>query len=255
MAVMRRWIQKLLWSAGYVLFNTRSRDCYACDGLFTANNDHFRDNEVFKSAYSRGIQASGGIDPKIEWRVHVALWAAQSAIRVDGDFVECGVNAGFISSAIMHRLKWKGVAKRFYLIDTFRGPVLTQYSDEEVNRGRLKVAESAIAEGAYVTDLGRVRANYAEWPNAEVVQGIVPEILPKLGIENVAFLHLDMNCAYPESAALKHFWNLLSPNAVVLFDDYAYFENDDLTYAIDSVALALGTEVLSLPTGQGLIIK
>jgi hypothetical protein len=42
---------------------------------------------------------------------------------------------------------------------------------------------------------------------------------------------------------------------MVLLDDYAYFGNDSLKHAIDSAAAALGTEVLSLPTGQGLIVK
>ena len=56
--------------------------------------------------------------------------------------------------------------KRFYLIDTFRGPVLSQYSEEEVQRGQRKIVEEAMAKGAYVTDIDRVRANYAEWPNA-----------------------------------------------------------------------------------------
>jgi hypothetical protein len=59
-----------------------------------------------------------------------------------------------------------------------------------------------------------------------------------------------MNCAYPERAALEHFWNLLSPHAMVLFDDYAYFGNDCLAQAIDSAAGSLGTEVLSCLRGK-----
>lgn len=245
----------MLASAGYVVFNTRSRECYACDSLFTTNNDAFRDAPLFKAAYDRGVQASGGFDPQIEWRVHVALWAARAACGVPGDFVECGVNAGFVSSAIMQRLDWGRVGKRFYLIDTFSGPVLAQYSEEEVALGRVQAAEEAMAKGGYVTSLERVRANYAEWPNVEIVQGVVPEVLPALGIERVAFLHLDMNCAYPERAALEHFWDRLSPHALVLLDDYAYFGHNGLGQAIDSAAAALGTEVLSLPTGQGLMVK
>jgi hypothetical protein len=138
----------LLGRAGYVVFNTRSRDYYARDSLFTSNNDSFRDDPVFQLAYARGVKASGGVDPHMEWRVHVALWAACAAARVPGDFVECGVNAGFVSSAIMHHLNWAAIAKRFYLIDTFSGPVLTQYSAEEVSKGRLQVAEKALASGA-----------------------------------------------------------------------------------------------------------
>lgn len=253
--MVRHWIRKLLGRAGYVVFNTRSREYYNRDSLFTLNNASFRDAPIFKAAYARGVKAGNGVDPQMEWRVHVALWVARAAIHVPGDFVECGVNAGFVSSAIMHRLGWRNIDKRFYLIDTFNGPVLTQYSKEEVNHGRLQIAKDAMAKGAYVTSLERVRANYSEWPNVEIVQGVVPEVLPTLGIENVAFLHIDMNCAYPERAALEYFWDLLSPHAMVLLDDYAYFGNDSLARAIDSAAVSLGTEVLSLPTGQGLIVK
>jgi hypothetical protein len=64
-----------------------------------------------------------------------------------------------------------------------------------------------------------------------------------------------MNCAYPESAALQYFWNRLSPGAFVLLDDYAYFGCESQIEAIDSLALSLGFNVLSLPTGQGLIMK
>ena len=253
--MVKRWIGRYLRSAGYAVFHARSREHYARDGLFTVHNQSFRSDPVFAQAYARGVQASDGVDPEMEWRVHVALWAAVNAARVPGDFVECGVNAGFVSSAIMQRLDWGRVPKRFYLIDTFDGPVVTQFSAKEVGLGRLQLAEAAIKQGAYVTDLDRVRANYAEWPNLEVVQGVVPAVLPGLGIEKVAFLHLDMNCAYPERAALEHFWNLLSPGGMVLLDDYAYVGNDGLAEAIGEAAAGLGVEVLSLPTGQGLIIK
>ena len=246
-------VKKGLGLAGYSVWNTRNR--YADDGLLTMHGDQFRRDPDFQAAYARGIQATHGIDPKFEWRAHVALWTASRALRVPGDFVECGVNAGFVSSAIMHRLNWRSVDRRFFLVDTFSGPVLSQYSANEVGRGRRQLAEEAFAAGAYVTDLDRIVANYSEWPNAIVVQGAVPEVLPPLDIMNVAFLHIDMNCAYPEQAALEFFWDRLSPGALVLFDDYSYFGHDCQNQAISETARRLGTEVVSLPTGQGLIIR
>jgi len=204
--LLKTWIRRRLESAGYVVFNTRSPDYYAHDSLFTTNNDHFLEDPAFQAAYARGVKASGGVDPRIEWRLHTALWAALAAARVPGDFVECGVNAGFVSSAIMHRLDWPRVAKTFYLIDTFAGPLLAQYSAAEADDGRVHAAEDAIARGAYMTDLERVRANFSEWPRVEIVQGAVPDVLPSLAIASVAFLHIDMNCAWPERAALEHFW-------------------------------------------------
>ncbi|MBI5283445.1 MAG: class I SAM-dependent methyltransferase [Candidatus Solibacter usitatus] len=225
------------------------------DGLFTVHNDHFRDDPAFRAAYKRGVLASMGVDPAFEWRVHVALWAASTAIQAPGDFVECGVNAGFISSAIMHHLRWESINRRFLLIDTFNGPVLQQFSDAEVEQGRLKLAEASLRSGAYVTDMVRVSRNFSEWPNAVVVPGEVPQVLSKLDVGAVAFLHIDMNCAFPERAAREHFWERISPRGIVLRDDYAYFGHEEQAEEMDKAAVALGTKILSLPTGQGLIVK
>jgi hypothetical protein len=155
----------------------------------------------------------------------------------------------------MHYLKWRDVDKRFYLVDTFSGPVIGQYSAEEAGRGRVKIAEAAMAAGAYVTDAARVRANFAEWPNAVLAPGAAPEVLASLPIDRVAFLHIDMNCAYPERATLEFFWDRLSPGAYVLLDDYAYAGADCQGEAIDAAAEKLGARVLALPTGQGLIVR
>ena len=161
-----------------------------------------------------------------------------------------------MSSAIMHRLDWNSLARRFYLIDTFDGPILEQFSREEVEKGRRQVAQSALAAGAYVTDIDRVRANCSEWQNVTIIQGAVPEVLLTQDlIGKVAFLHIDMNCAYPEQAALEFFWERLSPGAIILLDDYAYSGHEAQASAIDAATKVRGAQVLSLPTGQGLIIR
>jgi hypothetical protein len=195
------------------------------------------------------------VDPHFEWRVHIALWAARIASRLPGDFAECGVNAGFMSSAIMQGLDWDRLGKKFYLIDTFEGPAVEQFSSEEVQRGRAELARKALEAGAYVTDLERVRTNFAQWRGVEIVAGRVPEVLAGIHFGEIAFLHLDMNCAYPEREALRFFWERLVRGGVVLLDDYAYFGHESQAAAMDEVAETVGAEVLSLPTGQGLMIK
>jgi len=254
-AALRSWARRRLASAGYVYFKVGSPEYYAQDSLFTTNNDDFRRSPRFRAAYARGLRASCGVDPHIEWRVHVALWAAGVGVRAAGDFVECGVNAGFLSSAIMQYLDWAALPKRFHLIDTFQGPVLSQYTAEEISSGRAAMVKDAVDRGAYVTDLERVAANFSEWPNVALLPGVVPDVLRSLHIGRVAFLHLDMNCAYPERAALEFFWDSLSPGGVVLLDDYGYFGYDSHRQAIDAVVQQRGADVLSLPTGQGLIMR
>src|SRR5207248_9328469 len=118
----------------------------------TFHDDRALHDPAFRRAYARGVQAGRGVNPGMAWRIHIALWAARMALRAPGQFVECGVNAGFVSSAIMDYLDWNAVARKFILIDTFAGPVLSQYSEKEVAQGRVRIAREAMAAGAYVTD-------------------------------------------------------------------------------------------------------
>jgi hypothetical protein len=95
-----------------VLKNHFGPNAYNRDGLITVHNHTFMGEPQFQRAYDRGVAAIGGDDKyRIQWRVHVALWAAASAAKLEGDFVECGVNYGFMSSAIMEALDWDKLGK------------------------------------------------------------------------------------------------------------------------------------------------
>lgn len=252
-SLLKKLVKPLLNRFGYTALN--AKDYYSSDGLFTPHQPRFLQSDLFQTAYRRGVEASHGFDPNFEWRLHIALWAAQRALEAQGDFIECGVNAGFISSAIMQHLNWESTQRTFYLVDTFAGPPLAQYSEQEIQQGRHQVARDAIASGAYVTDIERVRSNFSQWPNTAVIQGEVPGVLSQLPLTQVAFAHLDMNSASPECAALEFLWPLLSARGLILLDDYAYFRSNPQGDALDMAARRLGIEILSLPTGQGLILK
>ena len=58
---------------------------YDRDGLISVHNHDFMKDPRFIRAYKRGVKANK-IDYQIEWRIHVALWAASYASRLDGDF-------------------------------------------------------------------------------------------------------------------------------------------------------------------------
>lgn len=228
---------------------------YDQDGLRTAHDHDFVTDTRFRAAYARGLQAGAGVDNRIHWRVHVALWAARNAVHLPGDFVECGVNAGVVSSAICHDLEWNARDKTFWLVDTFAGPVEELYSEQERREGKVAHFQEVLACGGYVCDVERARANFAEWPRARVVQGVVPDCLASLDVGPVAFVHVDMNCAAPEVAASEHFWPRLVPGGFLLYDDYAYHGYREQKLALDEFALRKGVDILALPTGQGLVVK
>lgn len=227
---------------------------YHQDGLSSAHNHEFMDDPAFARAYARGVQATT-IDYRWHWRVHVGLWAAECASRLSGDFVECGVNYGALASSIMTYLDWDRLAKTFYLLDTFAGLDERYVSEDEVRDGALQKNAHHLQSGFYATDIERVKRNFSEWRNVAIIQGSIPETLPRVGAQRVAFLHLDMNCAPPEVAAAEFFWPRLVPGAFVLLDDYAFDGYRLQKLAMDAFARGKGVGIVSLPTGQGMMIK
>lgn len=229
-------------------------DAYDQDGLISYHNHEFMQDPRFNAAYQRGVEAAAR-DYNWHWRVHIGLWAAQTAVRLPGDFVECGVNRGFLSSSIMRLLDWDTLGRTFYLLDTFRG-IDARYLSDDDRRERVEAKSAAfIEQGFYVTDVDTVRRNFAEWRHAVIVEGPIPETLPRVNSERIAFLHIDLNCAAPEVAALEYFWPRLQIGAPVLLDDYAYHGYRHQKVAMDALATRLGVAIASLPTGQGLLIR
>jgi hypothetical protein len=229
---------------------------YAQDGLVSVHSHAFMDDPQFQRAYARGVAAIGGVDSyHWHWRVHIGLWAARLGVELEGDFVECGVNRGFLSSAIMDYLDWNSQQRDFWLLDTFAGLDARFISEAERAGGALRRNAESLDRGFYVRGADGARANFAQWPRARIIEGAVPETLGRISASRVAYLHLDMNVAPPEIAALAHLWGKLSAGAPVLLDDYAYLGHAAQRQALDAFARAHGVAICSLPTGQGLIIK
>lgn len=245
-------IKKTVGIAGFEIRRSEpSVGVYDRDGLQSIHNHDFMDDSRFVRAYNRGVKAAG--DFSWQWRVHIGLWAAENAARLNGDFVECGVNRGFLSSAIMEYLDWNSTGKTFYLLDTFSG--LDERFIREDSIVNKEMNRAHLADGFYVSGAESVRENFSEWKNVTIIEGSVPESLELVDSTRVAYLHIDMNSAEPEVAAFEYFWDRLVPNAFVLLDDYAYHGYDLQKQAMDTAAAAKGHAIASLPTGQGLLIK
>jgi hypothetical protein len=100
-----------------------------------------------------------------------------------------------------------------------------------------------------------VKVNFSQWKNIQIIEGSIPETLDQVETQNVAYLHLDMNCSPPEIAAINFFWDRLVPGSVVLLDDYAYRGYESQKHAMDAFGKEKQVMIASLPTGQGLLMK
>jgi hypothetical protein len=262
--IVYKLLRRLSNIVGYNIIITRKSDApdtpyktYMQDGLMSQHSNEFLIDERFIKAYERGIKAAEGIDWKIQWRVHVALWAAHTCSRIEGDYVECGVAYGFRSSAIMEYLNWNELNKNFYLFDTFEGLDKRYLTSEELGRiGNVESHnEKMRKESGYVNDYQTVVKNFHEWDRVHLIKGAVPETLNTTPIDKVAYLHIDMNCVIPEIAAIEHFYPKLSIGSIILLDDYTFNGCSEQKKAMDKWADKIGVTILSLPTGQGMLVK
>lgn len=220
---------------------------YNEDGLATRHNSDFVTDRRFLVAYQRGKETGswGGAD--IQWRAFISCWAANRARSLVGDFVECGVNRGGLAMTVMHYIDFQRLDRKFYLLDTFCGLVEKYITQEERQLG--------IVPGRYEECYEFVQATFRDFPNVEIIRGTVPDTLPLVKAEKVAYLEIDMNCAEPEIAAAEYFWDKLVSGAVVILDDYGWEGHIVQKRAFDQFAQQRGVQVLALPTGQGLIFK
>lgn len=250
----RTLVRRLVETTGYTIKPLSRAHVYDEDGLWTIHNHEFMADPAFCNAYNRGVRAAAD-EYHIHWRAHIALWTASSASKLDGDFVECGVNYGFLSSAIMQYLNWDSLGKIFYLLDTFAGLDKRYVSELELKSGAMELNQQLLRTNGYAQNVDSVRANFSEWQNVRIIQGSVPDTLSAVDAQKIAYLHLDMNCAAPEVAAFNLLWERLVPGAFVLLDDYAYHGYSAQKSAMDAAAKAKDLSIASLPTGQGLLIK
>ena len=213
---MKRFIQRLFEQTGYTISRKPptssqhmgvSDGAYDQDGLRSVHNHDFMTDKLFSKAYQRGCDADS--DHRIHWRIHIGIWAAVTASRLEGDFVECGVNRGFLSSAIMEFLDWNSMDKTFYLLDTFAGLAPDQSSDAELKNG-----EAMTAKGYYCKGVDPIQRNFSQWHNVRIIQGTVPQTLDQVDTQKVAYLHLDMNCAKPEAARRAFTVRRRPPNSI-----------------------------------------
>ena len=141
-------------------------------------------------------------------------------------------------------------ARKYYLMDTFQGLVPELVNDAERAIGRLEMFD-----GTYPECYEQTKKNFEEFDDVVMIRGTIPDTLPQNKAKQIAFMHIDMNCAAPEVAAMRYFWPKVERGGIVVLDDYAYHGYQPQKDAMDALGREIGFMVASLPTGQGLVVK
>lgn len=195
-------------------------DCF----LTAAQSDFLHTTQFTKAVKaSRAAFEQDGLPFDPVWRLHTLLWAASNART--GTFVECGVNKGAMSAGILAVYHQK--ISKFYLCDCW------DFDD-------------------YTGTFEGVQKTFAPYGSkVELVYGRMPAASTRINTYSISFLHMDMNDGAVEVETLRRLWPQLVDGCIIVLDDYAFpgFVECEKPWRIS------GHNILSLPTGQGLIIK
>jgi hypothetical protein len=185
--------------------------------------------------------------PNWHWNLQTVLWAVRQVQDVPGDFVELGVFRGHTTLFVADYLDFAASPRTWWLYDTFAGIPEDQLDADWVERNARTYG------GTYSFE--EVRERFAGFPNIEVIQGRVPEVLADRMPGQVAFLHMDLNNSVAEIAALDLLFDRIPSGGVIVFDDYCWEASRAQHEAEKAWFAARNLHILPLPTGQGVFVK
>ena len=223
---------------------------YAFDGMATAHNLHFFNDDRFKSALQRAVRA-GGFDYGIPLRLHQAIWCVDKAMKLPADsiFIELGTGKGYVMSAILGSLEFLKMdlkKKAVFLFDTFESNATDYKSEQDSSLGR---------NIYYAESFNSVEKNFSEYSNVKLVRGKLPDTLETVKLGKIGFLHIDLNAPEIETQCFRILWDRILPGGVVLIDDYAYSGFEYTNRLFNDLARELDISILTTASGQGIIVK
>lgn len=221
---------------------------YDTDSLCTSINCDFIKEERFDRSYSAAAATNPWEGFTLQWRVYIVCWFAEHVKKLEGAFVECGVNTGAYARAVVEYTDFKSTGKTFYLFDTFGGLKEDLITEEE------KATGIGDYFGKYKDVYDEVVETFRDF-KVKIIKGAVPDTLQAFDSDKVAYLSIDMNSTIPEIAAAEYFWPKMVNGGVMILDDYGFSKHINQKIAFDNFAAREKVQILALPTGQGIIFK
>ena len=224
------------------------------DNLATVNKSSFKHDDRFinalKVAESRWANNNSEKVRDISWRLHVMLWTISLALNeIDLEneiFVECGTGKGYMAAGICDYFKWTQEKPDFYLIDSFK-TTMPESDGRQVDSGHKLFV--------YADGDEEIRKYFVNYNNIKILTGFIPDILKEIPDDKkIRFLHVDLNSANAEYAALINLKAKFVRGSIILFDDYGGFGGEKQAIMHEKFANEINRNLLILPTGQALII-
>jgi O-methyltransferase len=233
----------------FVPFPAQKGEPYVADNLGTVNDHSFLVESRFIAAHKAASSRWALGTRDIRWRLHVFLWAVETALRThpDAALVELGTGNGYMAAGACDYFDWGQTAltagRSLWLIDSFEA------------KRRDETAEVGPRRFFYADGDDDVRTYFAKYRGVTVVRGWLPEVIDVTPIEEqVCFVHVDLNSAEAEVGSLERLGPRLVGGSIVLLDDSGNPGCADQLLAHREWALSRSASFLHLPSGQGLAV-
>lgn len=213
---------------------------FADNFMTWGRNNSMLDDGPFMAAWQDNLEGDLS-NQAIVWRRYILACAAYHAVQLDGDFVECGCYKGTAVKTVVDYLGGKDFPKGFWAYDLF------DHSAGEVHHSMPEHGPDLYHQ---------VKARFDGYAHVHIIRGRIPEVFVGQSPERIAYLHIDMNQAPAELAALDALFDRVVPGGIVILDDYEWgmaYRGQKL--AEDPWFEARSYRVFPLPTGQGLVLK
>lgn len=191
--------------------------------------------------YLRLVQPLSLVSPD---RIYVLYTLALNALRMPGEFWECGVYKGGTARMFAELLSAQGDTRPMHLFDTFAGMPET-HPEHDLHR-----------MGDFAdTSLESVRNFVGSKGQAEFHPGLIPDTFVPMESSAIAFAHIDVDIYRSVKDCCAFIYPRLVPGGIVVFDDYGFPSCPGAREAVDEFFQNKSETPLVLPTGQAIVIK
>jgi len=181
------------------------------------------------------------------WRCH-ELWSLVGELRdVPGAILEVGVWRGGTGCLMAVRAAALEIDDPVYLCDTWQGVVKSGAVDTYYRDGKHDDASREIVR-QLADDLGL--------QHVECLRGVFPDDTgDQVADRTFRLCHIDVDVYLSAKDVLEWVWPRLSPQGVVIFDDYGFPACPGITQLVDEQRMREDRLVLHNLNGHGVIVK
>ena len=203
-----------------------------------------KENKFYLTQFSYKDTDYKKILDELQWRHYIVFNSVLHAVNFldeeEINIVECGVCDGLTVNFAMKACEFKKKKFVSYLYDAWE---------------ELKSTEEDLRFKYAYLDVETTKYNLKYFSeNIIYNKGFIPDVfINAKNPKKINWLHIDLNSNNATLKTLEFFYNKITHNGVILFDDYGGF--DDTRKIIDNFFKEKKGNFVSLPTGQGIFYK